>query len=81
MMTATMTSETVRAMTKAAGLKVRVRDLGPKFRVCGDKPELLQAWALLVVAGCTNVIGTTEGADFNGSRELLAYKPGAIRRV
>jgi hypothetical protein len=69
----------------AHGLKVRVRDLGRKFRIC---PRDGQAFDLERVSAIANGLGLTGPSGlpitrfvFNGSRELSAYKPGAIVRV
>lgn len=79
------TSQTVKAAFKAAGIRVRVADLGLKFRICpmtDADPDFAKADALAVVAalGCTSSL-LDAGGQFNTARELVAYKPGAIRRA
>lgn len=78
-----MDSNQVKAIFKAAGLRVRVADQGLKFRVCQlgdiafDRPSVS---AIAAAAGLTDVSGLP-GCCFNQCHELSAYKPGAIRRI
>jgi hypothetical protein len=80
-----MDSKHVKATFAAAGIRVRVADQGMKFRICplrATDPEFNQAEALAVGAGLglTSVL-LEAGGQFNTTRELVGYKPGAIRRV
>lgn len=76
-----MTSQTVKAMFATYGLKVRVRDLGSKFRVCGFKGEFkMLATQAAVDLGLTDVYGAV-GGMWNGSVEFIGYKPGSIVRI
>jgi hypothetical protein len=80
-----MNSQHVKATFAAAGIRVRVADLGLKFRVCplrDTDPDFDQPAALAVGAslGLTSVL-LEAGGQFNTTRELVAYKPGAIRRI
>lgn len=80
-----MNSQQVKAAFATAGIRVRVADLGLKFRVCplrDTDPDFNQPAALAVGTslGLTSVL-LEAGGQFNTARELVAYKPGAIRRV
>ena len=79
-----MTSAAVKAAYAAAGLKVRVRDCGKTLRICPVGEAEFPKDRVAEVAnglGFTSVLGLPIVAySFNGSRELFAYKPGAIVR-
>ena len=80
-----MNSQHIKTAFAAAGIRVRVKDLGLKFRICplrDTDPDFNQPAALAVGAslGLTSVL-LEEGGQFNTTRELIGYKPGAIRRV
>lgn len=78
-----MNSTQIKASFASAGIRVRVADLGPKFRVCMlgnvafDKDA---ASAVAVSLGLTDSLAVA-GGQFNQPHEMVAYKPGAIRRV
>ena len=78
-----MTSSDVKSAFAAAGIKVRVRDLRIKFRVCtvsGQPHDKKAAASVAASLGCTDVLGHS-GAMFLQAHELIAYKPGAIVRL
>lgn len=81
-----MTSSDLVSRFAAAGLAVRVRDLGQKFRVCprSSAPytaaEKVAAVELAKSLGLTDALGRS-GGNFNGGAEFIAYKPGAVVRV
>ena len=80
-----MNSQQVKAAFAAAGIRVRVADQGLKFRICplrDTDPAFDQPAALAVGAslGLTSVL-LEAGGQFNTTRELIGYKPGAIRRA
>lgn len=74
-----MISNQVKLAFKDAGMKVRVADLGLKFRVCllGElRFDKDAATAVAAALGLTDIFGEP-GAQFN-SYELIGYKPGAV---
>jgi hypothetical protein len=78
-----MTSTEVKATFTAAGINVRVRDLKNKFRICtisGEPHNKTAASAVAASIQCTDVLGRPGGA-FLQAHEMVAYKPGSIRRV
>lgn len=78
-----MNSQQVKTAFAAAGIKVRVADQGPKFRVCrlGEVAHDLAASAAVAASlGLTDVLGAL-GGQLNQAHELTCYKPGVIRRV
>ena len=79
-----MNSQQVKEAFKAAGIAVRVADLGAKFRICpaSDKAADLGGSAVSVAASLGLTSSLCEaGGQFNTPRELIGYKPGTIRRV
>jgi hypothetical protein len=80
-----MTSQDVKEIFAAHGLKVRVRDLRNHFRICPVGRHEFPHYLIALIAnahGFTNVCGLPiDWASFNGYRELSAYKPGAIVRI
>jgi hypothetical protein len=80
-----LTSEYVKRLFASQGVRVRVRDQRNKFRICpmrgADFPTELVA-AIANSIDLTNACGEPiRWSSFNGSRELFAYKPGAIVRI
>lgn len=78
-----MNSEQIKAAFVSAGLSVRVRDLGAKFRVCPIGSGAFDANTVREVAarlGLTDSLARSGGV-FNGSREFIGYKPNAVKRV
>ena len=78
-----LTSKSVVAAFAAKGVKVRVRDLGKKFRIC----PVSGSFDLVAVSAIANELSLTNACGlpinrfaFNGATELAAYKPGAIVR-
>ncbi len=77
-----MTSATIKAAFAAAGIKVRVRDLDAKFRICTLSGEAHNQAASVAVAsslGMTDCLGRA-GGTFEGY-VMWSYKPGAIVRA
>ena len=77
-----MNSNQVKAKFAAAGIKVRVADLGGKFRVCRiAKPGVDLAHdkdasrAVAASLGLTDS-GAELGGQFNQAHEMVAFKPG-----
>ena len=78
-----MNSQQVKQAFQAAGIKVRVADLGIKFRVCtlGDVAfNRAAAAAVAASIGLTDVLASL-GGQFNQAHELIGYKPGAVRQA
>ena len=78
-----MNSNTIKTAFQAAGIRVRVADQGPKFRVCtlGDTAfDQAAATAVAISLGLTDSLARL-GGQFNQLHERVGYKPGAIRRV
>jgi hypothetical protein len=78
-----MNSQQVKQAFKVAGLSVRVADQKLKFRICtvsGAPHDRAAAVACAAAIGLTDVFAVP-GGQFNGAHELIAYKPGAIRRM
>ena len=82
-----MTSNEIKAAFAVHGVKVRVRDLGTRFRVCGFALRSVygehtgETVAHLVASSllCTDT-GANLGGQWNGSQEFICYKPGAVVR-
>ena len=77
-----MTSSEVKAAFAASGIKVRVRNLREKFRICTLSEQPHDQKASIAVAsslGLTSVYGYP-GGTFEGY-VMWAYKPGMIIRV
>lgn len=78
-----MNSAQVKEAFAAAGIKVRVKDLGGKFRICriGDVAHVLaDSNAVVSSLGLVDVFGKACGM-LNQAHELVAYRPEAIRRA
>lgn len=78
-----MNSLQIKAAFAASGIRVRVADQGLKFRVCtlGDVAfNKDAARAVAASLGLTDSLAVA-GGQFNQAHELVAYKPGAVRRV
>jgi len=84
-----MNSKELAAHFASHGLRIRVRELGNKVRICpvarGERFEGFSHYHVALIAnalGYTDVCGNRIGwSAFNGYRELTAYKPGAVVRV
>ncbi len=84
-----MTSKELVAHFASHGIKVRVRELGNKHRICpvvnGSRYEGFCHYTIALIAnalGYTDALGNPIGwSAFNGYRELCAYKPGYVVRV
>lgn len=78
-----MTSSAAKSAFSAAGLRVRVRDLDVKLRICPVDGLPLDKQATLAVALSLGLTGPTgaPGGLFNGSAEFIGYKPGRVVRV
>ena len=77
------TSAVVKAAFKNAGIPVRVKDLGVKFVICMLNSGVIdQGKALAITSrlGFTDVCGASSG-QFNGKREMICYKNGAVVRI
>ena len=78
-----MNSQQIKSAFAASGIRVRVADLGSKFRVCtlGDVAFNKEAARTVAASlGLTDCLAIA-GGQFNQAHELVAYKPGAVRRV
>lgn len=77
-----LSSNDVKAAFKSAGLAVRVRDLGVKFRICNVlKSEHASLCASVSAALGMTDTGANAGGQWNGSAEFISYKPGMVVRV
>jgi hypothetical protein len=73
--TATLTSNQVKAAFAAAGLNVRVRDLGRQFRVCTLDRSRMKSYDALITTVCaalglTDVFGTVSPS---AARKVTSY--------
>lgn len=78
-----MDSRSVKLAFAEAGIRVRVADLGQKFRICTLSGEALDTPAAIKVAASLRLtcpLGNP-GGSFNQEHEMIAYKPGAVRRI
>lgn len=76
-----MKSKQVKAAYATHGMTVRVRDLGPKFRICGVTQEIRELVESVAVGlGLTDCV-LNAGGQWNGRAEFIAYKPGAVVRL
>lgn len=79
-----MTSQQVKAAFASAGIRVRVADLGLKFRICplrDSYPDFDQSARRVGASlGLTSSL-LESGGQFNTTRELIGYKPGSIRVI
>lgn len=84
MSNANHTSQSIKQAFAKGGIVVRVRDLGRAFRICPSRdntPFCKDAAASIAASiGLTCVLGTL-GGQFNGSRELIGYKPEMVIRL
>ena len=75
------TSQSIKSAFAAGGMNVRVRDIARAFRICPsrDNTPFDKATATEIASslGLTCVLGTL-GGQFNGSRELIGYKPEMV---
>jgi hypothetical protein len=84
-----ITSKQVVAAFKAQGIKVRVKDLGNRFRVVGLDTAAFREQNLTAAATANQIaidLGCMTnravlGGYFMNSVEFLMVKPGMIRRV
>lgn len=83
-MIAELQQSAIKTAFAARGVKVRLRNFPRSVRIC---PVGETAFPMDVVADVANALGftnacgsTIERFSFNGSRELNAYKPGAVVR-
>lgn len=77
-----MNSQQIKSAFAAAGIRVRVADLGLKFRVCTQGDVAFDKSAAKAVAasiGLTDCLAIA-GGQFNQAHEMVAFKPGAVRR-
>ena len=77
----TLTSKDIKEAFKAAGIKVRVRDLDNKFRICtlDETPHKPESFEVAKRIGLLNCWGLP-GAIINQAYEMVGYKPGSIIR-
>ena len=81
-MTATnYTTQSIKLAFAAGGMNVRVRDIARAFRICPSRDntpfDKSNATAIAASLGLTCILGTL-GGQFNGSRELIGYKPEMV---
>ena len=78
------TSQSIKAAFAQGGMNVRVRDISRAFRICPSRDntpfDKSTAMAIAASLGLTCITGEL-GGQFNGSRELIGYKPGMVARA
>jgi len=77
-----MNSQQIKNAFAEQGIKVRVKDLKIKFRICtiDESPHTEQSIQIVKMLGLTDVLGNG-GGEISQEHELIAYKECVIQSL